>query len=208
MHLDVAPRAHYDSPPHMSFATAFYNFSIELNHVDRDVFARFRVKTPRHPLESLTHLHARVLAYAHCYRPGQSFTQGLFEQKEPTIWERDVTGEVLLWVQVGVPERKKLEQTLRSAPNAQHVIYFYEREQIHEFCQMLRGSRSNWVLPITFWMIDPGLLEALNSLERSSPNWQITCVDGHLYLNCDGMELDGPITPISIWDEYQVSLAG
>jgi uncharacterized protein YaeQ len=190
----------------MSFAAAFYSFTVELSHTDRQVFARFRVKTALHPHESLEHLYARMISYTHCYQAGQSFTQGLFDLKEPTIWRREITGEVLLWVQVGVPDRKKLEVSLRSAPEAEHRIYFYEDTQIHEFCHMLRGSKTNWVKDIQFYRIPNELLQQLIPLEHSSPTWNVTFVDNHLYLQCDGTELEGDVTPVSIWDEYQEGL--
>jgi len=190
----------------MSFAAAFYNFSIELNHSDRGVFAQFRVKVPLHPHESLEHLFARMLAFTHCYRAGQSFSPGLFEPKDPTIWQKEITGEVLLWVQVGCPERRKLELTLKSAPNAEHRIYFYEQSQIPEFCHMLRGSKTNWVSDIQFFEIPPSLIEPLVPLARSSPLWQITYVDDRVYLNVDGTELEGEISSVDIWERYQESL--
>lgn len=190
----------------MSFVAAFYNFSIDLNHADRGVFCRFRIKVPLHPHEPLEHLFARMVAYTHCYREGQSFSQGLFEPKDPTIWLKDITGETLLWVQVGCPDRRKIELTLRSAPAAEHRVYFYGPAQIRDFCHMLRGSKTNWVQDIQFFLIQPALLEALVPISRSSPEWQATFIDNRLYLQVDGTELESEISPVDIWAEYQESL--
>lgn len=190
----------------MSFAAAFYNFSVDLTHSDREVFTRFRIKTPLHPHEPLQHLYARMIAYLHCYREGQSFSHGFFEPKEPTIWHRDILDETLLWVQVGVPEKRKLEISLKAYPRAEHRIYFYDSAQITEFCHMLRGSKTNWVKEIQFFLLPANLLEELIPLERSSPLWNATIIDNELYLNCDGVELQGAITPIDIWPAYQAYL--
>jgi uncharacterized protein YaeQ len=190
----------------MSFAAAFYNFTVDLSHNDRDIFTRFRVKTPLHPNESLEHLYARMIAYVHCYREGQGFSQGLFEPKEPTIWQKDILGDTLLWVQIGTPDKKKLETTLRAHPIAEHRIYFYTSEQIAQFCHMLRGSKTNWVKDIQFYLIPGDLLEALVPLERSSPLWNVTIVDDELYLTCDDHELQSRISPVDIWAAYQKSL--
>ena len=191
----------------MSFAAGFYNFTVDLTHSDREVFTRFRVKTPLHPMETLEHLYARMLAFIHCYREGQTFSQGLFEPKEPTIWHSDVLKEILLWVQVGVPERKKLEVSLKAHSQAEHRIYFYSPDQISEFCHMLRGSKTNWVKDIQFYLLPHHVLEALVPLERSSPEWNATIIDNQLYLTCDGVDVQGTITPVDIWDAYQGYLA-
>jgi uncharacterized protein YaeQ len=191
----------------MSFAAAFYNFTVDLTHSDRQVFTRFRVKTPLHPMEPLEHLYARMIAFIHCYREGQTFSKGFFEPKEPTIWHQDVLKQILLWAQLGVPERKKLEVSLRANPQAEHRIYFYAPSQISDFCHMLRGSKTNWVKDIQFYLLPPHVLEALVPLERSSPEWNATIIDNQLYLTCDGTETQGTITPIDIWAEYQEYLA-
>jgi uncharacterized protein YaeQ len=190
----------------MSFAAAFYNFSVDLNHVDAQVFTRFRLKTARHPEESLEHLYARMIAYAHCYREGQTFSQGLFDQREPTIWQKDVTGDLHLWVEIGAPDRKKLEIALRAGPSVEYRVYFYSTEQIPLFCHYLRGSKTNWVKEIQFYELSSDFLERLAPLERSSPEWSITFVDNHIYLVIDGMEFESAVRPVDIWAEYQTSL--
>jgi uncharacterized protein YaeQ len=190
----------------MSFAAAFYNFTVDLSHNDREIFTRFRVKTPLHPHESLEHLFARMIAYVHCYREGQEFSRGLFEPKDPTIWQKDILGDTLLWVQLGTPDRKKIETTLRAYPKAEHRIYFYEPGQISQFCHMLRGSKTNWVKDVQFFSIPPSILEALVPLERSSPLWNVTIVDDELYLTCDETELQARISSVDIWAAYQESL--
>jgi uncharacterized protein YaeQ len=190
----------------MSFAAAFYNFTIDLSHNDREIFTRFRVKTPLHPMEPLEHLFARMIAYVHCYREGQEFSHGLFEPKEPTIWQRDILGNTLLWVQIGAPDKKKIETTLKGHPKAEHRIYFYDTTQISHFCHMLRGSKTNWVKDIQFFLIPPSFLEALVPLERTSPLWNVTIIDDELYLTCDGAELQTHIESVDIWDAYQESL--
>jgi uncharacterized protein YaeQ len=147
-----------------------------------------------------------MIAYAHCYRDGQSFSHGLFEPKEPTIWERDILGDTLLWVQVGVPDRKKIELTLRTHPKAEHRIYFYDPSQIPQFCHLLRGSKTNWVKDIQFFEISPRILEALVPLARSSPIWNVTIIDNQLYLTCDDAELQTTIETVDIWQAFQESL--
>jgi uncharacterized protein YaeQ len=187
----------------MSFVAAFYNFTVELNNADRDIYTRFRVKTARHPYESLEHLYARMIAYCHSFREGQSFTQGMFEPKEPAIWLKDVIGETLLWIEVGPVDKRKLEITLRSSPQAEHRIYFYSSEHVHSFCHMLKGSKTNWVKDISFFLIPPEFLEQLIPLEHSSPLWTMTCVENRIYLSCDGVDSECDLAPINIWDAYQ-----
>jgi hypothetical protein len=72
---------------------------------------------------------------------------------------------------------------------------------------MLRGSKTNWVKEVQFYLIPSPILQDLIPLERSSPLWSVTIVDNQLYLTCDGVEFQSEIIPIDIWQSYQESLS-
>jgi uncharacterized protein YaeQ len=191
----------------MTFVAAFYNFSIELNHSDRGLFTVFRLKIPRHELESVESMYARLLAYLHCYQSGQEFTRGTSESKEPTIWHKDEIGELLSWVEVGAVGKRKLEVSLKQHPSATHSVYFFEDFQVHAFCHQLRGSKTNWVKDVHFYRIPVSLLEEMLPHETTSPHWVVSIIDDRIYLNIDGVDLEADISPLDIWQEYQNSLA-
>lgn len=190
----------------MNFTLGFYSFNVNLNDSSRGIYTSFRVKTPRHPYESLEHLNGRVLAFAHSYQEGLDFSQGLFEEKEPTIWKKDILGKVAVWLQIGVPDRRKLERALKQNPRGDFRIYFYEPAQIEAFCWMLRGSKTNWVEPIAFHQIDPVLLEELAQHDVSSSSWDLTILDSTVYLNVNGRDYVSEIQPIDIWEEFQIAI--
>jgi uncharacterized protein YaeQ len=190
----------------MTFVAAFYTFTIELNHSDRDVYTSFRIKVPRHELEPHEHLYARLIAYTHAYRSGIQFTEDILEPKDPTIVQRDEIGGMRLWVQVGAPEKRKLELSLKQHPHAEHRIYFYEPEDIQLFCHHLRGSKTNWVEKVLFYQLDPQLIASLIEHESSSPLWNLSFIDDRIYLSVDGVELESEIAPVDIWSAFQESL--
>jgi uncharacterized protein YaeQ len=190
----------------MTFVAAFHTFTIELNHSDRNVYTTFRVKVPRHELESHEHFYARIIAYTHAYRSGIEFTQSISESKDATIGCRDEIGILQLWVHVGAPAKRTLELSLKQHADAEHRIYFYDTHDIALFCHHLRGSSTNWVESVLFYRIAPDLLESLIEHESSSPRWNISFIDDRLYLTVDEVELESEITPVDIWSEFQRSL--
>ncbi len=190
----------------MNFTLGFYSFNVNLNDSSRGVYTSFRVKTPRHPYESLEHLTGRVLALAHSHQEGLVFSQGMFDEKEPTIWKKDILEKVECWVQLGVPDRRKLERALKQNPRGEFRIYFYEPAQVEAFCWMLRGSRTNWVEPISFYQFDPELLEDLAKHDVSSSSWEITILDSTMYLNVNGQDYVSEIRTVDIWGEFQIAI--
>ena|GEM_PF-1051575 len=196
----------YGYNPGMTFVAGFYNFSIELNQADQGLFVAFRLKTPRHELESPQHFYARMTSFLHCYRQGQEFTRDTLDPKLPTIWEKDAVGALHLWVKVGLCDKRTIEVSLKQHPKAMHVVYFFEESQKQSFCHHLRGSKTNWIRDVQFYQLCPSFLEKLAMYESSSPQWTVTIVDNRIYINVDGNDLESDISPIDIWEAYQESL--
>lgn len=190
----------------MTFVAAFYSFTIDLNHSDRNVYASFRVKVPRHELESREHFYARVVAYTHAYRSGIRFTHAAFDSKETTLVCYNEIENLLVSAQVGTPDKRKLELSLKQHVDTEHRIYFYDLQDIPIFCHHLRGSSTNWVENVLFYLIDPDFLAQLIQYESSSPHWNISFIDDRLYLSFSGVEIESEITPVDIWSEFQRSL--
>jgi uncharacterized protein YaeQ len=187
----------------MTFVEAFYSFRIEISDSVRGIYEKTRVKIPRHPHESLDHMYSRLIAYCHAYRPGQQLGGGLFEPRDPAISNKDAIGNYSLWVDVGAPERKKLEKALRLGADVEFRIYFYDRSQIEEFSHHLKGSKSNWIENIRFYIIEKDLLQRLGELEARSADWEFTVVEDDIYVSVDGVELNTRIPAINMWQEFQ-----
>jgi uncharacterized protein YaeQ len=190
----------------MSFVDGFYSYQLDIMDSDRGVYAAVRVKTPKHPNETCEHLIARVLALAHRYEEGLCFGQGLFEPGEPTLWRRDITGETQTWVQVGVPEERKLERALRAHPLAAYTVYFFEEWQKVNFCGRLRGSKTNWIKPVVFYEIGNDAVAALAVEVQSKSHWEITISDSTAYVSAAGRSIVVPVVPLDMWQLYQKTI--
>ena len=189
----------------MSFVE-FYSFNISIVHPARDQYESVRVKAARHPEESPAYLHARVFALAHAYREGLEFSEGFFDPKAPAIWAHDLFEQITAWIELGAPDREKIQRALRRNPKAEFRIYFYDQEQIDLFCHYLRGSTSNWVAPVQFYLLDRRFLEQSAELLTSSSRWEITFADETAYATINGMEFETTVSQVNIWQRYQESI--
>ena len=180
----------------MSFVDAFFSFQVELNDASKGIFTTVRLKTPKHPFESLEHLFARVLTYLHCYRPGQVFTEGLYNLNEPTIWTRDVIGTLQQWVQVGPPDQKKLTRALRENNKAYYAVYLFEEGQQETYFNNLRGGKERLLNLVELFQIEPAKVVGLVHQAVNTPRWTVTIADGTLYLYAAEIEAEIQIESI------------
>jgi uncharacterized protein YaeQ len=190
----------------MTFVEGFYSFNIDIVDSGANRYESVRVKIPRHPEESASHLHARVLAFSHAYREGLEFSPGMFEPKAPTLFAIDLLGNTTRWIQVGTPDREKILKSLRHNRDAEFSVYFYTWEQVDKFCHYLRGSTTNWVAPVQCMMLDEGFLESSAELLQSSSRWALTFLDDAVFATINGAEFQTTIGTIDIWQRYQSTI--
>ena len=74
--------------------------------MDRSYYADHALTIARHPSETDERMMLRVLAFALHAGPTCAFGRGLSTDDEPDLWQRDLTGAIALWIDVGQPDEK------------------------------------------------------------------------------------------------------
>ena len=65
----------------------------------------------------------RLLAFARHAHEALSFGRGLSTEDEPALWQKDATGLIELWIEVGLPDEKAIRQACGRA--RQVWVYSY-----------------------------------------------------------------------------------
>jgi uncharacterized protein YaeQ len=65
----------------------------------------------------------RLLAFALNASDGLSFGRGLSTDYEPDLWEKDLTGGVALWIDVGLPDEKLIRKACNRSDRV--IVYAY-----------------------------------------------------------------------------------
>jgi uncharacterized protein YaeQ len=187
----------------MGFVEGFYTFQVELTAPDSGVYVKIRKKLARHPDESDRRIVARMLSYCHCYTDELELTRDLFDAGEPTLIQRDVTGNVEIWAQLGCPDLKKLKKALRAGDRCDYRVFFYSPKQVDQFCQYMKGSKSNWIERCRFFQYDQAALEDLAETLELKNSWSVTLVDNTIYLGSHERTFEITLNPLDMWQLYQ-----
>jgi len=86
---------------------------LQIADIDRSLYADHLVTLARHPSETDERMMIRLLAFALNVpaddRGGAlEFAKGMWEPEEPELWQKDLTGRLLHWIEVGQPEERRL----------------------------------------------------------------------------------------------------
>jgi len=105
----------------MALRATIYKAELNVADTDRHYYGSHTLTLARHPSETDERMMVRVLAYALNASAELAFTKGLSETDEPDIWEKDLTGAIVRWVEVGQPDERRL---LRACGRAEEVIVY------------------------------------------------------------------------------------
>jgi uncharacterized protein YaeQ len=170
----------------VALTATIYKFEIKLSNVDRAVYETLSLKVARHPSETQEHLATRVLAYCLEFTEGIGFSRGLAHPDEPAIAVRDLTGVLLAWIDVGMPDAARLHKASKAAPRV--AVYTHKGPQL---LNQLAGERIHRADALEIYAIDRELLSGLVSrLERRSA-FDLSVSDGNLFLSIGDATLSG-----------------
>lgn len=109
----------------MALKATIFKLELQVSDLDRQHFATHALTLARHPSETDERMMVRVLAFALDADESLSFGRGLSSEDEPDLVQRDLTGAIQLWVEVGLPDERDLRKAAGRA--ARVKVYTYGR---------------------------------------------------------------------------------
>jgi uncharacterized protein YaeQ len=107
----------------MALKATICKASLQVSDMDRGYYADHALTVARHPSETDERMMVRLLAFALNGHEHLAFGKGLSDTDEPDLWQKDLTGVIEHWIEVGQPDEKRL---LRACGRAGRVtVYAY-----------------------------------------------------------------------------------
>ncbi|MBK26811.1 MAG: hypothetical protein CME70_22610 [Halobacteriovorax sp.] len=96
----------------MAIGASIYKADLNLSNFNSHFYHDFNLTMAKHPSENEARMMNRLAAFCYCAHEDLSFTKGLSTQEEPELWQKDLTGEILHWIELGLPDEKRIKQAL------------------------------------------------------------------------------------------------
>ncbi len=167
----------------MSLKATIYKASVQLSDIDRGVYGDFPVTLARHPSETDERMLIRLLAFA-LNQPADSdrgpleFAKDMWEADEPSLWQKDYTGRIAHWIEVGQPDEKRL---LRASARVDRVSVYSFSTSTPIWWKGL-ASKLTRAGNLTVWQIPAEQSQALAALAQRSMELQVTVQDGDIWI--------------------------
>jgi uncharacterized protein YaeQ len=170
---------------------------LQIADMDRHVYLDHGVTVAQHPSETDERVMVRLLVLAlnvatsHAHTP-LALAKGLWDTDEPDLWEKDLTGQVMHWIDLGQPDERRM--TKASGRAEQVSVYTHTASSPiwwKGVCNKVSRLRN-----LRVWEIPSHESQALTVLCQRSMNLQITVQDGHIWLT-DGQN-SCEVTPVPL----------
>ncbi|MDQ3205510.1 MAG: YaeQ family protein [Pseudomonadota bacterium] len=92
---------------------------LQVSDMDRHYYATHNLTLAQHPSETDERLMVRLIAFALYADERLEFGRGLSDEDEPSLWRRDYTGDVELWIELGQPDESRIK---KACGRAQQVV--------------------------------------------------------------------------------------
>ena len=103
----------------MALRSTVFKAQLSVADMDRNRHAVHQLTVARHPSETDERMMVRVLMFALRSSDRLAFGRGLSDVDEPDLIDRDLTGAVDLWIEVGLPDERTI---LKACGRAGQVV--------------------------------------------------------------------------------------
>ncbi|MEO8848832.1 MAG: YaeQ family protein [Casimicrobiaceae bacterium] len=107
----------------MALKSRIVKAELAVADIDRGYYGNHALTLAQHPSETDERLMVRVLAFALHAHEMLEFGRGLSTEDEPDLWQRDLTGVIEHWIDVGLPDERDVRKACGRARRVSVLAY-------------------------------------------------------------------------------------
>lgn len=167
----------------MALKSTVFKAQLQIADMDRALYADHALTLARHPSETDERMMMRLLAFALAVPADNDhgaleFTAGLSDTDAPDLWQKDLTGQLVQWVEVGQPDDRRLAKACGRADKVR--IWAYS-SSVPIWWSGIEGKVVR-LANLEVWRVDAAQSQALAALAERSMQLQVTVQEGHIWV--------------------------
>jgi uncharacterized protein YaeQ len=107
----------------MALKSTIYKIDLNIADMDRQYYGQHSLTVAKHPSETDERVMVRLIAFTLYANESLVFGKGLSDDEEPDLWQKDLTGAIQLWMDVGLPTEKEIRKACGRARQVAVVLY-------------------------------------------------------------------------------------
>jgi len=107
----------------MAIKSTIYKVDLQISDMDRNYYQQHSLTLAKHPSETDERLMVRLIAFTLYANAALIFGKGLSDDEEPDLWQKDLTGVIDLWIDVGLPTERDIRKACGRSRQVVVVLY-------------------------------------------------------------------------------------
>lgn len=167
----------------MAQKATIYKVELSVSDMDRHYYETHKLTVAKHPSETDERLMVRILAFALNAHEQLEMTKGLSTDDEPDIWQKSLSGELELWVALGLPSEKVVRQSCGKASKV--IVYSYGGRTADMWWEKIKNgtTRFNNLQVVN---LSENNTSELAKLASRAMKLQVNIQDGEVMVSVDG----------------------
>ena len=168
----------------MALKATIFKAQLQIADMDRGIYGDHLLTLAQHPSETEERMMVRLLAYtlnvpSDNHRGDLVFARGLSDTDEPDLWQLDLTGQLVHWIEVGQPDERRMQRAASRAEQATFIAYTASTPIWWAGVKnkLTRTER------LAVWQLPAEQSAALAGLAQRSMQIQVTVQDGLIWFN-------------------------
>lgn len=164
----------------MAIKATIFKANLQIADMERHYYQDHTLTLARHPSETDERMMVRLLAFALHAHEYLEFGQGMTNDEEADLWQKDLTGSIELWIDVGIPDEKLIR---KACGRSNQVIVYCYGGRVADMWFAQNNAQFERQKNLTIINLPVESTKALAKLAQRSMNLQCTIQDGQVWLS-------------------------
>ena len=164
----------------MALKSTVFKAQLQVTDMDRHYYQDHQLTIARHPSETDVRMMVRLLAFALNASESLQFTKGLSTDDEPDIWQKSLSNEIELWIDLGQPDEKRIRKAC--GRSRQVIIYIYQGSSGSAWWEQQRNKLERFD-NLSVIALPDDVVQKLAQMAERSMRLQCTISDAQLWFS-------------------------
>jgi len=165
----------------MAIKSTIFKAALQIADMDRHYYADHALTLARHPSETDERMMVRLLAFALYAGDALIFGKGISGNDEPDLWQKDLTGAIERWIEVGLPDEREIR---KAGGRANQVVVISYGRAADIWWNQNRGKLQR-LNNLTVLNLPSDVTQALAALATRTMQLQFTLQEGQVMATSD-----------------------
>ncbi len=164
----------------MAIKATVFKAHLQIADMERHYYQDHAITLARHPSETDERMMVRLLAFALQAHERLEFGQGMTDDEEADLWQKDLTGAIKLWIDVGIPDEKLIR---KACGRAERVVVYCYGGRVAEMWYAQNSAQFERQKNLEIINLPMENTQALAGLAQRTMDLQCTIQDGQVWLS-------------------------